>query len=71
MLMACLTGSIIVHIMTAPMRKYYRLEKRWGMAEQVDLTHLLMANEAHQTPRLPEQQQQEEQVKDEMDPFWS
>ena len=35
-------ASVIVHIMTPQMRNFYKLERRWKDAEEMDIAHLLL-----------------------------
>eukprot|EP01039_Chlorochromonas_danica_P007659 gene7659-8464_t len=66
-------GSIIVHIMTPQMRNYYKLERKWKDGEVVDLSHILLANQAKtQRASLEDDADLDEQnYKDEEDPFWT
>ena len=71
-------GSIMVHIMTPQMRKFYKLEQKWKDAESMDVSHLITPNEggtgSTYTPPDedldPEMQKLGEDI-DKEDPFWS
>jgi len=71
-------GSLIVHVMSSKMRRFYKLEGRWKDAEPVNLSSILipesgdfdsnsMANDGELSMRQPEE---EEAEKEEEDPFW-
>ena len=58
-------GSVMIHIMTPKMRDFYKIERRWSHAENVDLSGVIL--EAPQMNAGDNKMSLDE----EEDPFWS
>lgn len=43
-------GSVIIHVMTAQMKQFYKLEKRWERAEAMDLSEIVTADAPSDRP---------------------
>jgi ribosome-associated protein len=63
-------GSIIVHIMTPPMRNFYKIERRWRDAEVVDHSSMLLGPQASASA-MDEGSFSDDPVGSGEDPFWS
>ena len=73
-------ASVIVHIMTPQMRNFYKLEKRWKDAEDMDVDYLLLPEQAGggvydssedaEFFELEGQGQGQAAEGEEQDPFW-
>lgn len=59
-------GSVICHIMTPKMREFYKIERRWKGAEEVDLSAVLLGEPSAQQDEAGSGVEEEE-----VDPFWS
>jgi ribosome-associated protein len=58
-------GSIICHIMTPKMRDFYKIERRWKDAEEVNLSDVLVGDPSDSVSGTVVEDEEE------MDPFWS
>lgn len=72
-------ASVIVHIMTPQMRNFYKLEKRWKDSEQLDLSEVLLPENAGGSGDVYNAENdaefraeaEEQELSEEEDPFWS
>ena len=62
-------GSVMCHIMTPKMRDFYKIERRWKDAEEVDLSTVLLGDPSGGVAGCSGDEDEEE--KGEQDPFWS
>jgi hypothetical protein len=54
------------------MRNFYKLENKWKNGEVVDVSHLLIDNNAQAAlDRSSQQGEAKKAVEEEIDPFWS
>jgi hypothetical protein len=83
LLISFLSGNTIIHIMTPPLREYYKLERRWSKAEILDMNYLFKDRPQiirnYLSPKtivdlnIPTDpvEQQEDSLDKPDDPFWS
>ena len=63
-------GSIIVHVMTPQMRNFYKLEKRWKGAQEVDISLIISEDELNFNNKSRMDQKAETDDGIDKDPFW-
>lgn len=62
-------GSVIVHIMTPQIRQFYKLEKRWKDAENVDVSSMIVVDRASRDES--DSTEDSDQSTENSDPFWN
>ena len=62
-------GSVIVHIMTPQIRQFYKLEKRWKDAENVDVSSMIVVDRASRDES--DSAEDSDQSTENSDPFWN
>ncbi len=62
-------GSVIVHVMTPQIRQFYKLEKRWKDAENVDISSMIIADRVNSDDI--ENNENNDQNTENNDPFWN
>jgi ribosome-associated protein len=62
-------GSVIVHVMTPQIRQFYKLEKRWKDAENVDISSMIVADRVNSDDI--EDNENNDQNTENNDPFWN
>ena len=62
-------GSVIVHVMTPQIRQFYKLEKRWKDAENVDISNMIVPDRASRGES--ESTENSDQSTENSDPFWN